>query len=810
MTPETPRVGIRVPQYGGTWDDIARTAQLLSSAGVDALWVNDHFQSPGRQKSDPTFDAFTTLGALAALTDRVRLGVAVMSASYRPPQVAAKMTTVLDVISGGRLILGLGTGSDRDEHRAYGIPFGTAAERTAGVRRTLAVMDAMWTFPDGATHDGMIEDAPNRPQLRRPPVWLAAHGPVLLRHAGRHADGIVAAWTSPSELGARLEIASSAAAEAGRPPLAIALYTFCLVGPTAAERQRLVAAQAARLGTTPVRLLRWLGTTGLVGTAAEVRDRLADYARIGVTDVILALPERVPDEAYAAVAEIRPVAAPPPRPVAHGVSPRANLVWMLVGRHLDAGRGGQAAAIDPDGSWTYDDLWTAARQTAGALGRDGVRPGDRVVVALRDGRAWIAAFLGIAWCGAVAVPVDPTSPSARIRMILDDCDPQRVIADPGLDVGDWPVIRSDALVGPPGPDVRGVHPEDLAYMIYSSGSTGRPKGVMHAHRDLATGIETYARQILELAPGQVCHSVAKLATSLGFGNGFFRVLGCGATAVLSPYRPNPRTVIELTERHGVDVLTAVPTFWGQMAEYLRRHPDPDALAHVRLLVSSGDGLPPGIATRLAGVVDAPLIEGLGCSECSNVVISTRPGDADPGALGRAVPGIDISLRDPDGLPVDDGVPGRLWIRSPSNTSGYWRRAEETRDLVVGEWIRMGDVLVRDNGIYRHVGRIDDLFKVDGRWVSPREVEHCLLENPHVRDAAVGGVADPAGLVGVTAWVVIDGDAPDTLPGELRRHVAHALGRHMAPRDVRILESLPRLPSGKLDRRALRDAAAGPA
>ena len=151
MTSGVPRIGIRVPQYGGTWDDIARTAVLLDGSGVDALWVNDHFQSPGREKTDATFDAFTTLGALAALTHRVRLGIAVMSASYRPAQVATKMATVLDAISGGRLIVGLGAGSDRDEHRAYGIPFGTPSERTAGVRHTLAVMDAMWASPDGAT-----------------------------------------------------------------------------------------------------------------------------------------------------------------------------------------------------------------------------------------------------------------------------------------------------------------------------------------------------------------------------------------------------------------------------------------------------------------------------------------------------------------------------------------------------------------------------------------------------------------------------------------------------------------------------------
>jgi fatty acid CoA ligase FadD22 len=807
MTPGLPRIGIRVPQYGGTWDDIRRTASLIEHTGVDALWVNDHFQSPGREKSDSTFDAFTTLGALAAVTDRVRLGIAVVSASYRPPQVAAKMATVIDTISEGRLVVGLGAGSDRDEHRAYGIPFGTPAERTAGVRRALAVMEAMWSSPDGATRDGLLDNAPNRPLLRRPPVWLAAHGPLLLRHAGRFADGIVAAWCDPPELAARVGVARAAAADAGRPPLSVALYTFCLVAPTSGERERLVAAQAARLGTTPARLVRWLGTTGLVGSADDVRDRLLEYAAIGVTDVILALPERVPDEAFVAVADIcgRPVVSA--RPTAHGVSHDANLVHLLVGRHRTSGRGSQTAVIDLAGSWTFDELWSATREAAGGLARAGIRRGDRVVVALRDGRPWIAAFLGAAWCGAVAIPLDPTSPAERIRTILDDCEPHLVVAEPDLGTAGWPSLTPELLAGSTGPECASVHPDDLAYMIYSSGSTGRPKGVMHAHRDVATGIETYAREVLEIGPGQVCHSTAKLATSLGFGNGFVRVLGSGATTVLNAHRPNPRTTIELVARHRVDVLTGVPTFWGQLTQYLVRHPDPDALSGVRLCVSSGDGLPPGIAGRFAEIVGVPLIEGLGCSECSNIVISTLPGEPDPGGLGRAVPGIEVALRDPDGAPVAAGTPGQLWIRSPSNTSGYWRRADATRDLIMGDWIRMGDMLVRDGDRYRHVGRVDDLFKVDARWVSPREIEHCLLEDPRVREAAVGGVPDDAGLMRVVAWIAIDGAASDTLVAELRRKVAHELAPYMAPRAIILAEALPRLPSGKLDRKLLRETAA---
>jgi len=815
------RVGLRLPQYGSSWDTLVAVAARAAGRGADHLWVNDHLQSPGRLKGEPTFEAFTTLAALAQRVPDVRLGVAVSSASYRHPALTAKMATVLDVMSGGRMILGMGTGSDRPEHAAYGFPLGEPRERTARLREALTVVRAMQAAPDGADVPGLLAGAPNRPAAATPggvPVWVAAHGPVLLRLAGRVADGVVAAWVGPEALAERIGIARTAAEEAGRPAPDVALYTFALVVPSRDEALGWLRAEAEALGTTPESVLRWATGHGLVGDPTRVREQVAELEAVGATDVILALPGRVPAEAFDAVLEaLAPLRTPGgaapapsvPAVVAAGpdTSSRDNLVHLLVERHREAGRGADVAAEDEDGAWTYDDLADAMRRAAGALHDHGVRPGDRVGVALRDGRPWFAAFLGAAALGAVPVPVDPLSAADRIALVLDDCEPALVVAAEDVDTGAHPRLAPAALAaGEPRP-VRAVHPDDLAYLIYSSGSTGRPKGVMHAHRDLAVAVEGYAREVLALGPGDRCHSVARLFTSLGFGNGFFRPLGRGATAVLHAARPNPRGTLAMVAERGVTVLTAVPTFWAQIATFLERHPDPGALAGVRLGVSSGDRLPEPVARRLVAGTGLALVEGLGCSECSNIVLSTRPGDSPDGTLGRPVTGVDIDLRDPDGASVPEGTPGRLWIRSDSNTTGYWRRVAQTRDLVHGEWIRMGDVLVRQGGVYRHVGRADDMFKVDARWVSPAEVEDALLERPEVAEVAVGGVTDEDGLMRVHAWVVA-AEGAEADPAELRRHVARRLAPHMAPQSVTLRDALPRLPSGKLDRRALRAGAGG--
>ncbi|MBI2684034.1 MAG: LLM class flavin-dependent oxidoreductase [Actinobacteria bacterium] len=800
------RVGLRLPQYAASWSDLRSTASRAEALGFHSVWLNDHFWTPGRRHADGAFEATTAVAALAEVTMRVALGTVVLSASFRAPALTAKLAATLDVITSGRLILGLGTGSDEAEHAAFGIPFPSPRERTSRLVATLDAVIALAEHPGGATVVGVLADAPGYPaaiQLPHAPIWLAAHGPKLLRLAGARADGIIAAFVAAPEIARRLAVARSARGP-DRPPLACASYSYVLPATSRREALRWLVPEADALGSTPERVLRWLEGVGFVGAGADLRAHVAELAAAGVTDAIFVMPNRVPIDAVDALADALRLGAPPHAPRSPDVSARSNLVDILAARHIRDGNGARIAAVDSDGEWTFDELGEATARAAGALAACGVRRGERAVIALRDGRAWLAAFLGTASIGAVAVPVDPSAPSARLAEILDDCEPTCVVAEDDVILPRATArLTPDALErGAPRPPVA-VHESDLAYLVYSSGSTGRPKGAMHSHGDLRTGIGTYATSVLDLGPGDRCHSAARLFTSLGFGNGFFRALGRGATLVLNGNRPNVRTVLSTVAAHRVTVLTGVPTFWAQLAEFASRHPIGDALASVRLAVSSGDSLPGPILTRIRDGMGVELIEGLGCSECSNIVISTRPGESLPGRLGRAVPGIDIRLADPDGHTVADGEPGRLWIKSASNTSGYWRRPDLTRDLVHGEWVRMGDVLVVEAGVYRHVGRADDLFKVDGLWVSPAEIEAALHSHGDVREAAVVGVPDERGLMRPLAYVVPT--TPTSVTGEdLRRHVVRELDARRAPTHVRIVSDLPRLASGKLDRRALRE------
>lgn len=462
-------------------------------------------------------------------------------------------------------------------------------------------------------------------------------------------------------------------------------------------------------------------------------------------------------------------------------------------------RGTAVAVVDDAGWWTHAELWEASGKAASGLQALGVQAGDRVGVALPDGRECVAALLGATRLGAVGVPLDPGWSGEATAAVVGDCAPRVVVDRPGMLDGGTPRPVSPVRASRERAGRRGGDP---ALIVATSGSTGRPKGVVHTRAGLAAAGPNWMRDALGVGPGDRVLAVARTATALGCFIGLLRPLGAGAAAVLTARRPTPRGTLELVARAGVTVLAAVPMHWAQIAAALRHSPRlADNLAGLRAAVSSGDRLPAGLRAELArhGV---RLIDALGASECGDVYLW---GDRDE-ALDRVAPGVDVRL--------DGGAEGRILVRTPRAAAGYWDRPDLTARLHDGGWTRTEDVAARDavgDGL-RLLGRADDLFKVGGRLVSPAEIEGALAEHPMVAEAAVVGRAHRGGRIRPAAFVVPAASAVpcDSGPGlarELRRHVSRRLAPDLAPTRVDLLDALPRLAGGKLDRRALAAAAA---
>ena len=206
-----------------------------------------------------------------------------------------------------------------------------------------------------------------------------------------------------------------------------------------------------------------------------------------------------------------------------------------------------------------------------------------------------------------------------------------------------------------------------------------------------------------------------------------------------------------------------------------------------------------------------MLDGLGTAEMWHVFLSNRPGAVRPGTLGTVVPGFEIQLVGDDGREVAPGEVGRMRVKGGSRAHAYWQHPCATREAFCGDWYLSGDMLTKDaDGYFSYQGRTDDLLKVSGKWLSPNDVEECLVEHPYVREAAVVGVVTKDGLTKPEAFVILTSDTdPETAGPALQDHVKRRLDPYKYPRKVHIVQELPRTHLGKVDRGALKRTARQP-
>lgn len=279
------------PQQGATYDDLLRVARCAEDAGYDAFFRSDHLLAMGDSSGLPgPTDAWVTLGALARETTTIRLGTLMTAATFRLPGPLGVAVAQVDQMSGGRVELGLGTGWYEAEHRAYGIPFPSLADRFGMLTEQLEVLSGAWGTPVGRGYsfDGehyTFAESPGLPkpvQDPRPPIIVGGSGrrrtPAL---AARYADEIDVPFAGVAEVAAQLDRVDEACRVLGRDPGTLRrsiAQVLCAGGDDTSVRRR-----AAAIGREPDELR----ARGLAGTAAEIVDKIGRFAEVGVERVYL-------------------------------------------------------------------------------------------------------------------------------------------------------------------------------------------------------------------------------------------------------------------------------------------------------------------------------------------------------------------------------------------------------------------------------------------------------------------------------------------------------------------------------------------
>jgi long-chain acyl-CoA synthetase len=452
---------------------------------------------------------------------------------------------------------------------------------------------------------------------------------------------------------------------------------------------------------------------------------------------------------------------------------------------LDPHPDGAAALVDQGRAITYGELRARVAEVRAGLANElGVGPGDRVGIALGNTWEFPVAFLAVVGMGAVAVPLNPSSPAPERDRQLEAVGARTALHAGALHAGVLPTR------GPPRPTSPAAD-GDLACLLFTAGTAGSPKAAMLTHGNLlANQAQMQAHPRRALVPGDVSLAALPLHHIYGLNVVLLLSLRAGATVALVGHfdaaAPLPP---------GTTVVAGVPAMW---RDWLAQ---PGPFPPVRLALSGAATLGASLAAawRERGVV---VHEGYGLTEAGPTVTSSA-GDEPPrdGSIGLPLPGVEVRLVGPDGDDVLAGDPGEIWVRGPNVFTGYWEDPVATRAVLSRDgWLRTGDVAVAEDGWLYLVDRATDVINVSGFNGYPGEVEAVLTEHPAVTAAAVVGAPHPHSGETVTAYVVAT--APLTA-AEATAFSAARQARYKCPTTVTFVDALPEGVAGKVLRRSLR-------
>jgi long-chain acyl-CoA synthetase len=464
----------------------------------------------------------------------------------------------------------------------------------------------------------------------------------------------------------------------------------------------------------------------------------------------------------------------------------------------------------------YSQLREAAGRVVSLLSTLGVVPGDRVGIMLPNVPAFPIAFYGALASGAVVVPMNPLLKSREVSFYLGNSGAKVLFAWHGAaeEAAKGAAATGTAVVTVEEPDMSSVlagllavhvradrADDDDAVILYTSGTTGQPKGAQLTHANLARNAELTVETLIGTTPDDVVMGCLPLFHVFGLTCGLNATIAGGGTLTLLP-RFDAGKALGIIARDRVTVFEGVPTMYAAMLH----HPD-SATADVtslRTCVSGGAALPVEILHSFEKTFGCMILEGYGLSETSPVASFNHPNtERKPGSIGTPVRGVEMRLVGPDGADVPPGEVGEIAIRGHNVMRGYWGKPEATAEAIPDGWFRTGDLArVDEDGYYFIVDRKKEMIIRGGYNVYPREIEEVLYEHPAVAEAAVVGLAHDDLGEEVGAAVALKPGATAT-PEELRDYVKQRVAAYKYPREVWLVDELPKGPTGKILRREVR-------
>ena len=524
-----------------------------------------------------------------------------------------------------------------------------------------------------------------------------------------------------------------------------------------------------------------------------------------------------------------------------GMPLNANIAADTIGRFAHGDKANDVALIHEHAdlsteSYTFAELDELATHFAVFLTELGVQPGQPVAIHTAQSPQTAIAHMAIYKIGAIAMTLSHLYGPDAVVHIMNDSKAEVIVTNSEYwgslrerlasvkslkhrivfgETASGEVAFSDCLKT----STAGFEPyltktEDPALLMYTSGSTGMPKGLVHAHRIIHAYIPTLTLIYnLEINyPNAVFWSPADWAWVGGLLDLALPAWQFGQTVVSSNHRFSANWAFEFMERHQVTHSFMTPTALKRIAEV--SEPRRKWQLATRVVCTGGESLPGEVMRWAEDEFGIICNEFYGLTEFNHMVgCCKRLFPPIPGSMGLALPGRHVAIIDENGNPQPDGTAGEVasWLPDdPSLFLGYWGNPGVPERMRIGNWLRSGDLAVRDeNGYFWYQGRNDDLIKSAGYRIGPNEVEDSLVSHPDVAEAAVIGKPDRDRGAVVMAYVrLMQGvEENDETRARLQQHVKDNLAIYKYPRIIEFVDSFPLTSSGKIRRNVLRDRAA---
>lgn len=494
---------------------------------------------------------------------------------------------------------------------------------------------------------------------------------------------------------------------------------------------------------------------------------------------------------------------------------------MNLANIIEAHPADKIALISRGRETTYATLREQVAGARGGLLELGVQPGDRVALLIANNRLFVVSYLAVLGIGAIAVPLNPTSPAAEIERELIAVGASTVVVGPSalaawkhVDRAKIPSVQFviaaegeladaaslDRLIAATPAPIADLGGDEIAVLIFTSGTAGSPRAAMLSHANLLANIEQATADDSSTRATDVVYGVLPMFHIFGLNVVLGMSFAVGATVVLVQ-RFDPSTAIETIRDRKVTIIPGAPPMWVAFSQF--DDAPRDSFATVRTASTGAAKMPEEAIRRMESLFGVQLAEGYGLTEASPVVTSSRSGQIRIGSVGTVLDGIDVRLVDETGDDVLDGDAGEIWVKGPNVFKGYLDDAESTARVLTSDgWLRTGDIAITDDdGFLYLIDRAKDLIIVSGFNVYPREVEDVLVDFAGVAEVGVIGVPHPHTGEAVKAFVV---PAPGVHLDEdtLIDHCLDQLARYKCPSKIVFVDELPRNVSGKLLRREL--------